>query len=546
MRLHLNGAFRLEAPDGTDLTPSSVKSCGLLALLAANPGARRSRAWLQARLWSDRGRDQAGASLRQALSQLRRSLLPYGEVLAVNRNVVALDLTRIEVLREGRQVFCDGLDLRDAGFAEWLAQERGQVGAGLVGAGQVALPPQPVPGVVPNLPPAGGPGLIRADVLRAVYVVPNPASTGADRLFEDLFMDCFQRWVGECLTCDVYRRAPDPRAANPIVVQVQAFATAGRSHGLRVTIEEGALRRALWSSGARAIDAQGAPPVDHVHFLALVHETVEALADSLVLRLKRNVATADAAVLARLSLHKIFSMSVAEVAEADLLLQRAFDLDPRAIFLSWRVQLRIIQEMERHGTEGGAAQRRDEIHQLMAKAFALEPTNSMVLAVAANSHLLIDDDVGAGVELARRAVALNPANPFGWDALSIGLMMRGAVKEAHMHQLRAFAISQKSPIRHFWDMGACLTSLATGQLEQARKLAHNAAILVPEFRPPLRYMAALDAAAGDMAGADRAVQRLQALEPDFSLSRMAEDPEYPAAGLRRAGLLKDGKLRDLG
>ncbi len=63
--------------------------------------------------------------------------------------------------------------------------------------------------------------------------------------------------------------------------------------------------------------------------------------------------------------------------------------------------------------------------------------------------------------------------------------------------------------------------------------------------PPLRYMAALDAVAGDTKSAMRSVEKLRKLEPDFSLKKMVEDEEYPVAGLRRAGILSKDKLTDM-
>lgn len=526
VRITLSGTFRIEGPGGVDLTPKSAKSCGLIALLASHAQGRRARAWLQARLWSDRGRDQASASLRQALSQLRRALGPQGEILQINRAFVGLNRALIEVIRSANEELLEGLDLRDPAFQDWLQSERRALGTH---AAQDAVIPTRI-------------ALQRADLTRIVHVYPVGNSTGPERVFEELFIDCFERWVSESLVCQVQRRAPDAQSSNPIVVTVQSFPTGGRAFGLRLSIEEGQSRRALWS-GRRVIEARGAPPVDHVDFLALVHEATEALGDSLVLRLKRNLAAADAAVLGRMSMHKIFSMTESEVEDADRLLEQAYDLDPRAIFLSWRVQLRIIQAMERHAID--SVDRRAEIRSLIREAFRLEPSNSMVLSVAANAHLLLDDDVPSGIELAQRAIHHNPANPFGWDALSIGLMMSGKVQEAHFHQLRAYAISARSPIRHFWDMGACLTSVAVGKLDQARRLAHSASILVPDFRPPLRYMAALNAAAGDTKSALQAVEKLKKIEPDFTLRRMVEDESYPVAGLRRSGILDDERLRDL-
>lgn len=245
----------------------------------------------------------------------------------------------------------------------------------------------------------------------------------------------------------------------------------------------------------------------------------------------------------RQSVHKIFSMSVEGIAAADKILDQAFRADPRAAFLARRIQLRVIQRMERHFDEDPIAH--DELKTLVLQAVRLKPGNSMVLSAASNARKLIEDDVAFGIELARRAMLLNPANPFAWDCLSIGLMMEGKFEALHRHQLHVGAISARSPIRHFRDIGAGLTSVVTGRLDEARRLAHSASVLVPDLRPPLRYMAALDGMRGEFADAEGAVRWLAAMEPDFSLRRMIEDPNHPVAARRRGGLLADARLKSL-
>lgn len=535
LRLFLIGGFRLETVSGVDLTPRSAKACGLIALLAVSPQGRRARIWLQDKLWSDRGRDQGSASLRQALSQIRRDLAVYADVLVATRNSIRLDLDRVTVAdpkvgTSGRE-FLEGIDIRDPEFEAWLRQER------VARADTESARGPPV-----TRPVAVSPGLASVFRTRSVYLLPMTVAASPERLFEDLFIDCLERSIRETLVADVFRRAPDPGVPDPIIVSVQAFVAGNSDVGMRLAIEEGPRRRALWS-GKRVVPARGAPPVESVDILALVHEATEALADGLLTRAARGREALDAAILGRLAVRKIFSMNPAEVAEADALLVQAFDRDPRAVFLAWRVQLRVIQRMERHLTVSSTDD--FEIQGLIAQALQLEPGNSMVLATAANALVLIDDDIPSGLDLAQRALSLNAANPFAWDCLSIGLLMNGRAEEAHDYQLRACALSSRSPIRHFWNMGACLTSVVTGRLDSALQLAHSASVLVPEFRPPLRYMAALHAASGDTDRAMQSVGRLQRLEGDFSVARMIEDRSYPIAALRRSGLLENAALRDL-
>jgi len=51
--LRLMGPFFLQSVAGEDITPNTQKWCALLAMLATAPNGRRSRKWLQDRLWSD-------------------------------------------------------------------------------------------------------------------------------------------------------------------------------------------------------------------------------------------------------------------------------------------------------------------------------------------------------------------------------------------------------------------------------------------------------------------------------------------------------------
>jgi len=71
-RTRLFGQFGVWGRDGAaNLGP---KLQALFALLACAPDGRRSRTWLQARLWSEAEAAKAAANLRMALTTLRRAL----------------------------------------------------------------------------------------------------------------------------------------------------------------------------------------------------------------------------------------------------------------------------------------------------------------------------------------------------------------------------------------------------------------------------------------------------------------------------------------
>ncbi|MDW8123404.1 MAG: BTAD domain-containing putative transcriptional regulator [Geminicoccaceae bacterium] len=140
-RLRLLGRMRLQAPEGSDRTPRGRRTRGLLAVLALADRAAATRERLAGLLWPDRSEEQARASLRQALRELRRCL-DDPAVLVVERERVALALERVAVdvaeleaaaasaVPSGdRLELCEGELLEDLhglgpAFDAWLAAHR--------------------------------------------------------------------------------------------------------------------------------------------------------------------------------------------------------------------------------------------------------------------------------------------------------------------------------------------------------------------------------------------------------------------------------------
>ena len=113
------------------------KARALLAYLIARRGVTISRDTLTGLFWSDRGEAQARASLRQALSLIRKALGPAADVLlkttredvCVARDAVSVDFDRIEIDPNEGELgeFLEGLSLNEPAFERWLAVERANV-----------------------------------------------------------------------------------------------------------------------------------------------------------------------------------------------------------------------------------------------------------------------------------------------------------------------------------------------------------------------------------------------------------------------------------
>jgi DNA-binding SARP family transcriptional activator/TolB-like protein len=161
-RATLLGGFRLTLAGGADATPRARKTRALLAFLLIT-----RRSWTRERLagllWGDRADEQAKASLRQALYELRGLATGPAPLLVVRRDEVAvraeaceLDLDRLAAMARDGEIgplatALDGAqltllaDLDGAGpdFDEWLTAERflcrEKLVAAAVEAGEAAL-----------------------------------------------------------------------------------------------------------------------------------------------------------------------------------------------------------------------------------------------------------------------------------------------------------------------------------------------------------------------------------------------------------------------
>jgi adenylate cyclase len=140
LTVRLLGPVAVRAVDGRDLTPPGKKLRALLMCLALSSGKAWEREKLSALLWSDRDEEQARASLRQALAELRRllgepsPLKADRETIGFDPTIAVVDVVEFERLAAAGQMeqaaslyrgdLMDGHIPSDAGFAAWLEIER--------------------------------------------------------------------------------------------------------------------------------------------------------------------------------------------------------------------------------------------------------------------------------------------------------------------------------------------------------------------------------------------------------------------------------------
>lgn len=536
VRITLSGRFSVHAADGRDITPKGAKNQGLLALMATSPDLFRNRRWLEDKLWSDRGAEQASASLRQALADLRRSFGAAAVILVADRQKVGLcsSLVQVELSPTGEPEFLEGIDVRDVEFEAWLRSERVR---------QLSLLPmtaemQPVQRSHPHFHSMPRQPVIRRPDQRSFVIVLEKSRLTADSLslMEDLLIDCVALALRESLSVSVFTRRQKPDLPNTIAVSVQAFVGAGGERFLRARAVEVDSNRVLWSGSSAGQGAVRGP--DDPGIVQFANQTVEVLADALTLQMQEG--GMDSLMLQRLAVRKLWTMHPDRMAEAETLLTLSDEMAPRGLNAARRAQLRALQLIERHGRDDKAL--RDEAEACCRWAMEREPNNSMVLAVVAYTRCALDDSPLQGAELAGRSVRMNPHNPLAWDSLSYARLYSGQLAEAHAIALKVQQIGSAAPNKFWWDMGLCLTAALTRDEALAIRMAESAVVSAPDFRAALRHLVVLAAGSGQQSVARAAADRLKLVESDFSLDRLAHDPDYPVGLMRRAGLLQPDRI----
>jgi len=139
VKIRLLGGFELSGTGGNPTAPPRRLLRALIALLALAPSTGWPRETLTEFLWGERDTEQARASLRQALAEVRRvlgdaSVATDRDMANLNPNAVEVDAAEFEKLAKAgelesaaalyRGALLEGVSLPGGSFADWLLVER--------------------------------------------------------------------------------------------------------------------------------------------------------------------------------------------------------------------------------------------------------------------------------------------------------------------------------------------------------------------------------------------------------------------------------------
>jgi adenylate cyclase len=149
-------------------------------------------------------------------------------------------------------------------------------------------------------------------------------------------------------------------------------------------------------------------------------------------------------------------------------------------------------------------------------------------------------DSEAEIEMADRAVALNPNSWRTWNNRGWVYIMVGLPEEAILSFERAIRMSPVDPLLHMTFLGIAHALIGLRRFDEAivalkRALRHN-----PSFVPACRGLASAFAHLGRDAEAHAAAARVLEIDPSFTISaytaRSPKSSKLLIEGLRKAGL----------
>ena len=582
-QLFLFGPFTILGPDGADLTPKSRKSRAILAMLAVAPRGSRSRIWLRDKLWSDRGEDQASASLRQALLDIRTALGDEaGRAIRADKHTVTLDLglIRIDALEaltpengtcvvSATEHFLEGIDVRDPEFEEWLTLERQSWHRRLEEAGfEHDLTPKSAPGEGGRGPSAALPRTMTVDLspTRPMFPIPEPASDSPTAwrvaLLPPVIMGSNSNaFVGQANVqrglVAAFNETGDLRivdlAPTPFSNLLgQSFAQLPEQVNLSVQIraycDEDLLRVAIvlqnpsdstliWADEVQCPRREASN--DAFMTPLIVRATEEALRHFLR-RTGGEKAEAEGRIAAAVA--SMFRLTRNDLDRSEVILRRHIATAPSAQGYAWLAFLNTFRVGQRFNPED--APLLEETQYLARKALDLEPGNALVSALVGHIHSYLFGEFDYAAGLFEQSLRVNPAQTLAWDLYAMLHAYAGQPKRALAMAKWARHLGAFSPHRYYFETTRAITGNFSADHRTAIEAGKAALAERPDFNSLLRVLVSSHAHLDRPNEARMFLDRLLQVEPNFSVGslRAAGYPGLDTEGGRHFldGLIKAG------
>jgi tetratricopeptide (TPR) repeat protein len=564
---------------GNQLTPKNQKSKAVVAMLALAPRGSRSRVWLRDKLWSDRSEDQASASLRQALLDIRKSFgADYKDILIADKYSVTLDLSRVQV--DAKQIseqadkgllhlsdeqhdfsehFLEGFDICDPEFESWLTLERqiwdqrfekthaASGGDGYGGVPAVEHLSEDPSKYTPALnTPAPGPNEASrasssADGTWAIGLQDvSPTQPCANALQQKLMRNLHEMGRIPVLRTNEQMLSKGLRQVTlPLAVRVTETSL---GENVRLTVELVSTENGitLWTSSQTFTQSSFLEP-SQSNLNAIVSQTVIQIG-RLLQTTAINPDIARAGVLIE-CIYQIFGLSEDHLYSADKKLEMLLKHQPNAQTYAWMAFSKSFQVGQRFSAD--AAAQISEAQYFATRALEEDEYDPLVLSLAAHIHSYLFSEFDLAASLYERALKLDPEQTLGWDLYATLNAYCGHNSKALAMASWAQQLGANTPISYYFDTTKCIAATLAGDHRSAVAAGERALVQRPKFNSILRYLISSHAHLGNVQMLESLRQRLNDVEPDFS-AEVLRGSGYPGLGtegglhflqgLRKAGL----------
>jgi adenylate cyclase len=237
--------------------------------------------------------------------------------------------------------------------------------------------------------------------------------------------------------------------------------------------------------------------------------------------------------------HRFYLMTREGFAEALRLARRALELDPGFAWAARAVGVCHMQLAIWDDANDRQFDRREAVR-LLRLALSLDDSDPETLAAASVMTANMLGDCESAIEMADRAVALNPHSYWAWHLKGVVHKMAGMPEEAVRSYERAIRMSPVDPALHLTFAGMAFLELH--RFDEAIVAGKKALRQNPSFSQAYRCLACAFAHLGRDAEARDAAARLLEVDPAFTVSGwLARGDCRPKSellieGLRKAGL----------
>ncbi|MEP4247363.1 hypothetical protein [Tateyamaria sp.] len=521
--LKVVGPLRLYDGTGLDVTPSSTKVRGLLALLAMSKNNIATRAWLQSKLWSEQSQEQASHSLRQVLWKLKAAFGEDSSAIKSNRSEIQFDLDKIEISfdngvvaneEDEQNVLFFGLDAGDPEYDDWLRQQR---------ANQLSNQ-------------AASPERKNFLVFVRTDVSPDPIATVLSQQVLNELIGSLNDLGGVSVLGDAGEGGKISSQEKLKSINLNLFiAKLGNRAFMSCELSETSTgaKICLETKNFNFFEDDKLADWQALEFSRRVYEQILAhLAQSSENTINLSRVCAE---LTALALRNTFRLETRDLRKADELLKLAFEAQPHGQHLAWRAFLRDLGFFQHRGNQHLKSETTQE--QLFSEALYLSPNSTTVQIFTAHYRYLQESRVPEALQIAEECIDKERSNPLAWAVLSNILAVDQQPEQSYHAAMRSVRLSQRGNYAYYFQHFACMAAVSNADYEQAVAHANHSLALKPNFASPLRYKVVLDKVLGNEIDHRQSVKNMRRLEADFTVNKLL-DLTYPVNTMRRLPLIE--------